>query len=106
LWFSPHEKEAPMDRERLTGEQIDAGMGRISGWAREGDALTRSFRFEDFSEAFAFMTRVALRAEKLDHHPDWSNTWNRVDVKLTTHSAGGLTALDFALAAFMDEVAR
>ena len=71
----------------------------------EAGAIRRSFRFRDFSEAFGFMTRVALEAEKADHHPDWSNSWNRVDIALTTHSAGGLTRLDTELAARIDGIA-
>ncbi|WP_129792369.1 4a-hydroxytetrahydrobiopterin dehydratase [Sphingosinicella sp. CPCC 101087] len=72
----------------------------LAGWTHEAgpDAIAKSFRFADFSEAFAFMTRVALEAEKADHHPEWTNVWNRVDIRLTTHSAGGLTDKDMALA--------
>ncbi len=66
------------------------------------DALFRSFEFADFSEAFAFMTRVALLAEKAGHHPEWFNVWNRVDVTLSTHDAGGLSAKDVALARAID----
>ena len=66
------------------------------------DAITRSFSFKDFSEAFAFMTRVALLAEKADHHPEWSNVWNRVDILLTTHDAGGLSTRDIAMAQAID----
>lgn len=66
------------------------------------DAITRSFTFRDFSEAFAFMTRVALLAEKADHHPEWSNVWNRVDILLTTHDAGGLSPRDIAMAQAID----
>jgi 4a-hydroxytetrahydrobiopterin dehydratase len=72
----------------------------------DGLSIARSFKFADFSAAFAFMTRVALAAEKADHHPDWSNVWNRVDVKLTTHDAGGLTEKDFALAAAIDTASQ
>jgi len=68
------------------------------------DAIQRSFRFRDFSEAWGFMTRAALLAEKADHHPDWFNVYNRVDVVLTTHDAGGLSARDVALAAAMDRL--
>ena len=70
------------------------------GWTLTADqkSFQRSFRFKDFSEAFAFMTRVALLAEKADHHPDWSNSWNRVEISLTSHDAGGLTARDDHLA--------
>ena len=80
----------------------------LPGWRYDPDAraLRRSFRFRDFSEAFGFMTRAALAAEKADHHPDWSNRWNRVDVALTTHSAGGLTTLDIAMAKAIDTAAR
>jgi 4a-hydroxytetrahydrobiopterin dehydratase len=66
------------------------------------DAITRSFKFADFSEAFAFMTRVALLAEKANHHPEWSNVWNRVDILLTTHDAGGLSTRDIAMAQAID----
>jgi 4a-hydroxytetrahydrobiopterin dehydratase len=74
-------------------------------WMILNDRLHREFRFADFSEAFGFMARVALVAEKLDHHPDWSNVFDRVVVSLHTHDAGGLTDLDFRLAAEMDRIA-
>jgi 4a-hydroxytetrahydrobiopterin dehydratase len=66
------------------------------------DAITRQFLFKDFSEAFGFMTRIALLAEVQDHHPEWSNVWNRVDILLTTHDAGGLSARDVAMAQAID----
>jgi 4a-hydroxytetrahydrobiopterin dehydratase len=69
------------------------------------DAIQRSFRFRDFNQAFGFMTRVALLADKLDHHPEWFNVYNRVDVTLATHDADGVTELDVTLARFMDEAA-
>lgn len=70
------------------------------GWDLEdgGKALTRTFKFNDFSEAFAFLTRVALHAEKADHHPEFTSVWNRVDFRLTSHDAGGVTDRDLALA--------
>jgi 4a-hydroxytetrahydrobiopterin dehydratase len=70
------------------------------------DAIGRTFRFTDFNCAFGFMTRVALKADKIDHHPEWSNIYNRVEVVLTTHDAGGVTALDVEMAQFMDEAAK
>jgi 4a-hydroxytetrahydrobiopterin dehydratase len=85
----------------------EAAVERLSGWrAAEGrDAICKEFRFKDFNAAFAFMTRVALQAEKLDHHPEWFNVFNRVDVTLATHDAGGVTDKDVSLAHFMDQVA-
>ena len=75
-------------------------------WSRVNGALERTFEFADFAEAFAFMTRVAMLAERHDHHPDWSNSWNRVTIRLTTHSAGGtVTDKDEALARAIDGVA-
>jgi 4a-hydroxytetrahydrobiopterin dehydratase len=92
---------------KLTGEQRAAALAELTGWAEAGerDAIARSFRFADFGEAFAFMTRVALAAEQADHHPEWSNVWNRVDILLTTHDAGGLTERDVALAKRIDAFA-
>ncbi|WP_136636431.1 4a-hydroxytetrahydrobiopterin dehydratase [Pseudooceanicola onchidii] len=77
-----------------------------TGWAmaEDADALTKSFRFDDFTAAFAFMTRAALYAEKWDHHPDWSNSYNRVKVTLTTHDLGGLSTLDVKLARKLDQL--
>ena len=69
------------------------------------DAIARSFSFADFSAAFGFMARVALLAEQHNHHPEWCNVWNRVDITLTTHDAGGLSSLDLALAAAIDRIA-
>jgi 4a-hydroxytetrahydrobiopterin dehydratase len=74
--------------------------------APDGLAISRSLKFSDFNAAFSFMTRVALAAEKADHHPEWSNVWNRVDIRLTTHDAGGLTEKDFTLAAFIDAASQ
>lgn len=84
-----------------------AALATLPGWsATPGrDAITKSFRFADFNAAFGFMARVALVAEKMDHHPEWSNVYNKVDVVLTTHDAGGVTEKDVALARFMDEAA-
>ena len=72
------------------------------GWTRDGDALTRTFRFADFAAAFAFLTRVAEHAEAIDHHPEFTSRWNLVDFRLTTHDAGGVTERDIALARAID----
>ena len=86
-----------------------AVLPRLPGW-RAGpgprDAIVRTYRFEDFNAAFGFMTRAALLAEKLDHHPEWFNVYNRVEVTLSTHDADGVTELDVTLAGFMDEAAK
>ena len=84
-------------------------LASLPGWAAAPagrDAIQRSYRFKDFNAAFGFMARVALMAETLDHHPEWSNVYNRVEVTLATHDAGGVTALDVTLAEFMDLAAQ
>jgi 4a-hydroxytetrahydrobiopterin dehydratase len=90
-------------------EKIGAAeaVKQLTGWraVEERDAISKSYKFADFNAAFAFMTRAALKAEQMDHHPEWFNVYNRVDVTLATHDAGGVTALDLKLATFMDEIA-
>jgi 4a-hydroxytetrahydrobiopterin dehydratase len=85
-----------------------AALAQLPGWsAAEGrDAITRTFKFADFNAAFGWMTRIALAAEKLDHHPEWFNVYSRVDVLLATHDAGGVTELDLQLAKIMDAAAK
>jgi 4a-hydroxytetrahydrobiopterin dehydratase len=92
---------------RLTPDERDAALQGLSGWSLVGDgaAIARTFKFADFGEAFGFMARAALAAERMDHHPEWSNSWNTVAVTLSTHSAGGLTANDIALARAMNAIA-
>ncbi len=94
--------------QRLGEAEIQAGMNRLDGWTRPAGraAIAKTFKFADFSAAFGFMTRVALKAEQLNHHPEWFNVWNRVDVTLSTHDAGGLTQLDLELATFMNACAK
>lgn len=89
---------------QLTDAERDAALAVLPNWILRADglAIERAFRFADFSEAFAFMTRVALLAEKADHHPEWSNVYNRVHITLTTHDAGGLSARDVAMAKAID----
>ena len=90
--------------ERLSGAARDAALAELGGWTPvEGrDAIRKSYRFKDFSEAFGFMSRVALLAEKADHHPEWFNVYNKVDIVLTTHDADGLSARDVKLAKAID----
>jgi 4a-hydroxytetrahydrobiopterin dehydratase len=85
-----------------------AALAQLPGWRghETRDALVKTFQFEDFNRAFGFMTRVALLAETLDHHPEWSNVYNRVEVLLSTHDSGGVTALDLKMAQFMDKAAQ
>ena len=91
----------------LSPEAIKTEIDKLSGWrlAKDGKSVAKSFEFGDFGEAFGFMARVALVAEKMDHHPNWSNSYKTVEVTLSTHDAGGLTARDFKLAAAMDKIA-
>jgi 4a-hydroxytetrahydrobiopterin dehydratase len=90
--------------EKLSPEARAALPAELPEWrpAEGRDAIRRAFRFRDFAEAWGFMSRVALLAEKQDHHPEWSNVWNRVEITLTTHDAGGLSARDVALARAID----
>jgi 4a-hydroxytetrahydrobiopterin dehydratase len=85
-------------RALLTPAELAAALRELPGWELREGKLQRALTFADFAEAFAFMTRVALAAEKLDHHPDWSNVWNRVAIALWTHDAGGITRRDVELA--------
>lgn len=91
----------------LTHAECEEALKQLPGWTWDGDAkgIRKSFRFRDFGEAFGFMARVALAAEKADHHPDWSNSWNKVDILLTTHSAGGVTDRDVEMAGMIEAAA-
>jgi len=93
--------------ERLSADARKAALAKLNGWAEVPgqDAIARTFTFTDFSEAFGFMTRVALEAEKSDHHPEWRNVYRTVEVVLSTHDAGGVTARDIALADAMNRIA-
>ncbi|WP_106640296.1 4a-hydroxytetrahydrobiopterin dehydratase [Allosphingosinicella vermicomposti] len=92
----------------LTDDERAHALCDLDGWTEQssGKAIRRVFRCADFAQAFAFMTRIAPEAEKANHHPDWSNSWNRVDIRLTTHSVGGVTEKDVALAKVIDALAR
>ncbi len=93
--------------QKLSGEARSRALARLKGWSevKGRDAISKKFVFADFNEAFGFMARVALVAEKLDHHPGWSNVYKTVEVTLSTHDAGGLTELDVNLAEAMDKFA-
>jgi 4a-hydroxytetrahydrobiopterin dehydratase len=92
--------------DKLTVAERASGLAELDGWSEvDGrDAIHKTFRFADFNAAFGFMTQAALMAEKMDHHPEWFNVYNRVDVTLTTHDAGGVSHKDIALAHFLDGV--
>jgi 4a-hydroxytetrahydrobiopterin dehydratase len=94
-------------RQKLTGAARKAALAKLNGWTEVAgrDAITKKFVFQDFSAAFGFMTRAALVAEKLDHHPEWFNIYKTVEVTLATHDAGGVTELDAKLAEAMDRLA-
>ncbi len=94
-------------RQKLTDSRRSQALAELSGWTLVPgrDAIAKHYQFADFSAAWGFMCRVALAAEKQDHYPEWSNVWNRVDVVLSTHDAGGLTENDVTLAKKMDEIA-
>lgn len=96
-----------MSPQPLTGVERAKALRELSGWteAKGRDAITKTFQFKSFNQAWSWMSRVALHAEKTDHHPEWCNVYGRVEVTLSTHSAGGVTDLDVALAKKMDQYA-
>jgi 4a-hydroxytetrahydrobiopterin dehydratase len=93
--------------QKLSGDARKTALARVPGWSevKDRDAISRKFEFKDFNEAFGFMARAALVAEKLDHHPEWFNVYKTVDVTLSTHDAGGLTERDIKLAEAMNKLA-
>lgn len=90
--------------DKLAPDDLDVALEKLDGWARvEGrEAIAKTFEFKNFNRAFGFMSRAALMAERMDHHPEWFNVYNKVDVTLATHSAGGVTDLDVRMAEFME----
>ena len=100
-------ERGPIMAEKLTGSARTAALAKLKGWTEVAgrDAISKKFSFKDFNEAFGFMARCALIAEKLDHHPEWFNVYNRVEVTLATHDAGGVTERDIKLAQEMDRLA-
>jgi len=93
--------------DKLEGTPLDEALAELDGWSKQDGraAIGKTFKFKDFNEAFGFMTRVAMKADRIDHHPEWHNVYNSVVVTLTTHDVDGLTELDIELAKFMDKAA-
>jgi 4a-hydroxytetrahydrobiopterin dehydratase len=94
--------------QKLTSEARATQLSQLDGWqvASGRDAIQRQFQFADFNEAFGFMTRVAIKAQEMDHHPEWFNVYNKVDITLSTHEANGVTERDIAMARFIDGIAK
>jgi 4a-hydroxytetrahydrobiopterin dehydratase len=92
---------------KLTSEERSTQLGELRGWVAVAgrDAIQRQLKFTDFNEAFGFMTRVAIKAQEMDHHPEWFNVYNKVEITLSTHEANGLTERDILLARFIDQIA-
>ena len=93
-----------MSVEKMTSQQIEAGLKDLSGWKLRDEKLRRELKFKNFVQAWGFMTQVAMLAEQADHHPEWSNVYSRVTIDLTTHEAGGISQRDFDLAKKVNEV--
>lgn len=91
---------------KLTSNELNTRLAGLAEWSLVGGKLHREYRFVDFAQAIGFMTMAALKIEVLDHHPEWTNVYNRVSVDLSTHDAGGITMKDFALAEILDQVAQ
>ena len=93
--------------EKLRGRARTKALASLKNWkkVRDRDAIRKAYGFRNFNEAFGFMTRVALKADQIDHHPEWSNVYSRVEILLTTHDAGGITEKDVLLAKFIDSIA-
>ncbi|MAM33691.1 MAG: 4a-hydroxytetrahydrobiopterin dehydratase [Micavibrio sp.] len=93
---------------KLNSQEIEKQANKLENWtvSSDGSKLIASYQFKDFKRAWAFMSACALKAEQMQHHPEWSNVYNKVDIELTTHDVGGLTEKDFEMAAFMDEFSK
>lgn len=94
-----------MARQKLTDTELKAALDRLSGWTMANDKLHRQYKFPDFAHAFGFMATAAVLIDKMNHHPEWSNVYNRVIVDLTTHDAGGITEKDIELAGVLEKIA-
>jgi 4a-hydroxytetrahydrobiopterin dehydratase len=94
------------DRSRLTDDAIRQALAELPGWSVENAKLHREYKFADFTHAFGFMAAAATAVEKMDHHPEWANVYNRVTIDLTTHDAGGITGMDLKLARTLEAIAK
>jgi 4a-hydroxytetrahydrobiopterin dehydratase len=94
------------ERTKLTDAKIAGALARLAGWSLKKGKLHREYQFADFSHAFGFMSAAAVAAEGMNHHPEWSNVWNRVSIDLWTHDKGGVTAMDLKLAAKFEAIAQ
>ena len=88
----------------LSDAEIESELESLQGWSKSGNKIHRDFQFENFVDAFAFMTKCAIQAEKMNHHPEWFNVYNKISVDLSTHDAGGITSFDIELAKFMNSI--
>ena len=88
---------------KLDSNEIELGLSKISNWTLDKDHIKKTFKFKNFGDAFAFMTRMAIEIERMNHHPEWFNVYNKINVELTTHDVGGISNFDFKLAKIMDD---
>ena len=88
---------------KLDSNEIELGLSEISNWTLDKDRIKKTFKFKNFGDAFAFMTRMAIEIERMNHHPEWFNVYNKINVELTTHDVGGISNFDFKLAKIMDD---
>ena len=91
---------------KLDSDEIELRLSRISNWTLDKDRIKKTFEFKNFGDAFAFMTRMAIEIERMNHHPEWFNVYNKINVELTTHDVGGISNFDFKLAGIMDDFER
>ena len=89
--------------KKLDSDEIELGLSKISNWTLDNDRIKKTFEFKNFGDAFAFMTRMAIEIERMNHHPEWFNVYNKINVELTTHDVGGISNFDFKLAKIMDD---
>ena len=89
--------------KKLDSNEIELGLSKISNWTLDKDRIKKTFEFKNFGDAFAFMTRMAIEIERMNHHPEWFNVYNKINIELTTHDVGGISNFDFKLAKIMDD---